>query len=76
MNYAYPVASSLTSCMLHGKQEHLSCLVALLEAIFYIANDTKALFTSTQNPKTFQDSPSHQIFRHMHGVLNINKNKN
>jgi len=38
--------------------------------------DHKALFTSTQNPKTFQDSPSHRIFRRMHEVLNINKIKN
>ena len=34
-----------------------------------------ALFTSTQKPKIFQDSPSHRIFRHMHGVLNIDENK-
>jgi len=26
--------------------------------------------------KIFQDSPSHQILRHMHGALNINENKN
>ena len=26
--------------------------------------------------KNFQDSPSHQIFRHMHEVLNIHENKN
>jgi hypothetical protein len=36
----------------------------------------KALFTSTQKRKIFQDSPSHRIFRHMHGVLNIDENKN
>ena len=36
---------------------------------------TRALFTSSQKPKIFQDSPSHRIFRHMHGVLNIDKNK-
>ena len=29
-----------------------------------------------KNPKFFQDSPSHRIFRRMHGVLNIDKNKN
>jgi len=33
---------------------------------------SKALFTSTQKLKIFQD----QIFRHMHGVLNIDENKN
>ena len=37
---------------------------------------TAALFTFTQNPKIFQDFPSHQIFRHMNKVLNININKN
>jgi len=36
----------------------------------------KALFTSTQKPKIFQNFPSHRIFRRMHGVLNINENKN
>ena len=35
----------------------------------------KALFTSTQKPKIFQDSPSHRIFRRMHEVLNIDGNK-
>jgi len=37
---------------------------------------TKALFSSPQKPKTFQDSSSHRILRHMHGTLNIDKNKN
>jgi len=36
----------------------------------------KALFTFTQKPKIFQDSPSHRMFRRMNGVLNIGKNKN
>jgi len=26
--------------------------------------------------QNFSDSPSHRIFRHMHEVLNIDKNKN
>jgi len=30
----------------------------------------------TKKPKIFQDSPSHQILRHMHGALNIDENKN
>jgi hypothetical protein len=29
-----------------------------------------------KKPKTFQDFPSHRIFKHMHGALNIDKNKN
>ena len=35
-----------------------------------------ALFTSIIKPKIFQDSLSHRIFRRMHGVLNIDENKN
>jgi len=38
--------------------------------------DNKALFTSMQKLKIFQDSPSHRIFIRMHKVLNIDKNKN
>ena len=34
------------------------------------------MFTSTKKLKNFQDSPSHRIFRRMHGVLNVDKNKN
>jgi hypothetical protein len=34
---------------------------------------TMALFTSHANPKYFFFHPSHQIFRRMHGVLNIGK---
>jgi len=37
---------------------------------------TKALFSSLQKQKTFQDSSSHRILRHMHGALNIYENKN
>jgi len=35
----------------------------------------QALFSSSK-PKTFQDSSSHQILRHMHRALNIDENKN
>jgi len=38
--------------------------------------DNKALFTSTQKPKIFEDSPLHRIFRRMHRVLNVDENKN
>ena len=37
---------------------------------------TKALFSSQKILQNFSDSPSHQIFRHMHEVLNVDKNKN
>jgi hypothetical protein len=34
---------------------------------------TKALFSFQQNLQNFLDFPSHQIFRHMHEALNIDK---
>jgi len=37
---------------------------------------TRALFSSQKILQNFSDSPSHRIFRCMHGVLNIYKNKN
>jgi len=37
---------------------------------------SKALFSSPQKAKSFQDSPSHRILRHMHEALNIDKSKN
>jgi hypothetical protein len=36
----------------------------------------QALFTSPPNPKYFLFHPSHQIFRHMHGALNVGKKDN
>jgi len=36
----------------------------------------KALFSSPQKAKSFQDSPSHRILRHMHESLNIDESKN
>jgi len=36
----------------------------------------KVLFSSQQKFKKIQNFPSHQILRHMHEALNINKNKN
>jgi len=36
----------------------------------------KALFSSQKILQNFSDSPLHRIFRHMHEVLNIDKNKN
>jgi hypothetical protein len=33
----------------------------------------RAMFSWLQNSKSFQDSPSHRICRHMYGVLNIGK---
>ena len=36
----------------------------------------KALFSSQKVLQNFSDFSSHRIFRRMHGVLNINENKN
>jgi hypothetical protein len=36
----------------------------------------QALFSFQKILQNFSDSPSHQIFRRMHEVLNIDKNKN
>jgi len=38
-------------------------------------NHPQALFSSQKILQNFSDSPSHRIFRHMHKVLNIDKNK-
>jgi hypothetical protein len=38
--------------------------------------DIEALFTSHKILQNFSDFPSHRIFRRMHEVLNIDKNKN
>jgi len=35
----------------------------------------KALFSSPQKPKIFQDFLSHRTLRYIHGALNIHKNK-
>jgi len=37
---------------------------------------TEAFFSSSRNLKSFQNSVSHQILRHIHKALNIDKNKN
>jgi hypothetical protein len=37
------------------------------------SEETKGVFTSHANPKYFLFALSHQIFRYMHGVLNVGK---
>ena len=37
---------------------------------------SRALFSSQNILQNFSDYPSHQIFRRMHEVLNIDENKN
>ena len=34
------------------------------------------MFSSPEKVKSFQDSPSHQILRHIHEALNIDESKN
>ena len=41
-----------------------------------VGSESEALFSCKKFCKLFSDSPSHQIFRRMYGVLNIDKNKN
>jgi hypothetical protein len=55
-----------------------TCTEVFLGNIFliYLLSVTLALFSSQKILQNFSDSPSHRIFRHMHEVLNIDKNKN
>ena len=48
----------------------------LFQNISKETNENQALFSSLRNPKSFQDSLSHRILRHMHEALNIDENKN
>jgi len=41
-----------------------------------VAAPSRALFTSLKILQNFSDFPSHQIFRRVHEVLNIDENKN
>jgi hypothetical protein len=38
-----------------------------------ISGRNKAMFSLWQNAKSFQDSPSHRIYRHMYRALNVGK---
>jgi len=42
----------------------------------YLLSRIQALFTFHPNPKYFLFHPSHQIFRRMHGALNVGKKDN
>jgi len=44
--------------------------------LFFILLTPKALFSSQKILQNFSDFSSHRIFRRMHEVLNIDKNKN
>jgi hypothetical protein len=46
------------------------------DATFKMGRKTMAAFTSHPNPKYFFFHPLHQIFRRMHGALNVGKKDN
>jgi len=64
----------------HQLLHHLPVLVHLQLLMAHMRKKknqaTKALFSSQKILQNFSDSSSHRIFRHMHGVLNIDENKN
>jgi hypothetical protein len=51
-------------------------VIVFLPLLQYPDSSFLALFTSQKNLQNFSDSASHRIFRRMHGVLNIDENKN
>jgi hypothetical protein len=59
----------------HASKQKISC-PALFKLQNSLPNFTMALFTSHPNPKYFLFHPSHQIFRRIHGALNIGKKDN
>jgi len=64
--------SSVTTCDYMIKySEYIPKLVLLYYGVY-----ARALFSSQKILQNFSDFPSHRIFRRMHGVLNIDKNKN
>jgi len=50
--------------------------LALMATAVQLLRLLVALFSSQKILQNFSDSLSHRIFRHMHEVLNIDKNKN
>jgi len=68
-------------CKQYKAQKHLEQLLPINntnapEAHRNPKDGTEALFSSHQNQKSFQNSSSHRILRHMHEALNIDENKN
>ena len=70
-----------------GHYSYISCSRPQNLAYFPVGTKEKTLFNfvwlfnmvwirkRSQKPKSFQDSPSHRIVRHMHEALNIDENK-
>jgi len=46
------------------------------QLFFAVSFSSTALFTSQKILQNFSYFPSHRIFRRMHGILNIDENKN
>ena len=61
----------MTSLLIYFKYYYFIDCGAYRPFLIYLA-----LFSSRKVLQNFSDSPSHRIFRRMHGVLNINENKN
>jgi hypothetical protein len=54
----------------HGR---CACSQSSSQDTRFVYTPIKALFSSGEKLKTFQDFPSHQIFARMHGALNVGK---
>ena len=52
--------------------QQVDCIIKLALTLLVRQHDT----SSPQKAKSFQDSPSHRILRHMHEALNIDESKN
>jgi len=59
-----------------GIKDLLKCLIVECAPSKSKQDMSKALFNSQKILQNFLDSSSHQIFRRMHEVLNIDENKN
>ena len=56
---------------------HELCVCRRVRALYLalVTETTKTPFSSKPKTKNFQDFLSHQILRHMHGVLNVDEKK-
>jgi len=63
----------LKVCLL--EKQDLYLFVNKESTLLFVINNylSKALFSSPRIPKSFQDSPSHRILRHMYEALNIDE---
>ena len=69
-------AQSRSQRWMNDDNAQTHCITSRQTPACYDVIANKSLFTSPRKIKTFQDFPSHRILWHMHGALNIDKNKN